>query len=81
MQPPCFPDKEGNASENKFILEELDLLSHLWKIISSQNFAHSYDPFKIPRVSKSNLIFSNERLFLVGLAPCFWHLFTGLQVS
>ena len=80
-KPPCFPDKEGNASENKFILEELDLMSHLWKIISSQNFAHSYDPFKIPRVSKSNLIFSNERLFLVGLAPCFRHLFTGLHVS
>ena len=49
MQTSMFPDKEGNASENKFILEELDLLSHLWKIISSQNFAHSYDPFKIPK--------------------------------
>ena len=49
MQTPCFPDKEGNASENKFILEKLDLLSHLWKIITSQNFAHSYDPLKIPK--------------------------------
>ena len=44
-----FSYKEGNASENKFILEELDLLSHLWKIITSQNFAHSYDPLKNPK--------------------------------
>ena len=29
MQTSMFPDKEGNASENKFILEELDLLSLL----------------------------------------------------
>ena len=44
---PCFPDKWGNASENKFILEELDLLSHLWKIVTSENFAYNYEPFKI----------------------------------
>ena len=48
---PCFPDKEGNASENKFILE--DLLSHLWKIKTSQNFAYNYEPFKISKSFKT----------------------------
>ena len=39
----------GKASENKFILEEFDLLSHLWKIVTSQNFAYNYEPFKISK--------------------------------
>ena len=36
---------------------------------------------KFQKVLKSNSIFSNERLFLVGFAPGFRHLFTGLRVS
>ena len=81
MQTSMFPDKEGNASEKKFILEGLDLLSHLWKIISSQNLHIVMIRSKFQKVLKSNLIFSNERLFVVGFTPCFRHLFTGLQVS